>query len=243
MFAKLECIALRTVRYNDKKSILSVYSRQYGRLTFAVPAGGGRTAARLRALLMPLGRFECVTELRPGHEILSMRDVRPVGFPPCDTPVKATLGLFVAELLSSLLREPQEDEALFRFLADASERLAEMPGSSPALANFHIGFMMRLQRFLGIEPDWSTYAPGKVFDMAGGIFLISPPLHGRYLAAKEAEAANALNRMTFRNCGRFRLSRADRNTIIDRLLAYYKIHFPSSGQLKGLDVLRSMYDF
>lgn len=243
MFAKLECIALRTVRYNDKKSILSVYSRQYGRLTFAVPTGGGRTASRLRALLMPLGRFECVTELRPGHEILSMRDVRPVGFPPCGSPVKATVGLFVAELLSSLLREPQEDEALFRFLADASERLASMPDSAPGLANFHICLMMRLQRFLGIEPDWSTYAPGRVFDMTGGTFLLSPPLHGRYLAATEAEAACTLNRMTFRNCGRFRLCRADRNRIVDRLLAYYKIHFPSSGQLKGLDVLRSMYDF
>ena len=50
MYEPLECIALRTTRISDSKSLLSVWERTRGRLTFAIPAGASREARRRRAL-------------------------------------------------------------------------------------------------------------------------------------------------------------------------------------------------
>lgn len=246
MYKSLDCIALRTVRYSDRNSILTAYTRQGGRLSFLVPAGTGRAAARLRALLMPMGRFECVADIRPGRDIHSIRDVKAVVLPPVADPLRSTIALFVADMLSILLKEPMSDPLLFDFIDDALRRLGEnrkgMTLEGAALLNFHICFLIRLTRFLGIEPDWPTYLPGAVLDFADGIFRPFPPSHRNFLPPGESEAASLLGRMNFRNLGHFSMTRFERNTILDRILLYYQTHFPSVGEPSSLSILRMMAD-
>ncbi len=222
MYRPLDCIALRTVRYSDRNSILTAYTRQAGRLSFLVPAGTGRAAARLRALLMPMGRFECVADIRPGRDIHSIRDVKAVVLPPVADPL------------------------LFDFIDDALVRLGDSRRGhalqGTALLNYHVCFLLRLTRFLGIEPDWPTYQPGSVLDFADGIFRRFPPAHRNYLPPGESEAASRLGRMTFRNLGLYRLTRFERNTILDRILLYYQTHYPSVGEPPSLAILRMMAD-
>lgn len=249
MYTSVTCVALRTVKHSDSMSILSVYTAQNGRMSLAIPAGKGREAMRLRALIMPLSVFECQADIRPGRDISRIRDVRAVTLPASGNPVTAVQAMFVADLLQGLLREPQQDTVLFAYIADAAKRLSDLAaGGSPArrrsaLANFHLAFMLRLTRFMGVEPDWATYRPGAVFDMAGGVFRESPPAHGRYLLSAEAEAAWKLRRMNLDNSGFFRFSRTERNTILDRITAYFHIHFPSLPSLDSTAILRHIFDF
>ncbi len=239
MFENLDCIALRTVRYSDTRNILTAYSRQRGRVTVSVPAGNGRGATRTRALTMPLSVFQCVADMRPDRDILQVRDMRgaPVSF--LEGPLRSTLALFIADLLASLLREPQQDETLYDFIVYMREQIAGASGT--ALANMHLCFMLRLQHFLGIEPDWSTYAPGSVFDLADGIFRTSAPMHGRWLPSAEAEAAWKLRRLTPRSAHLFSMSHNDRNLLLDRVMQYYQIHFPGLTPVASLDVLRAIF--
>ncbi len=249
MYTSLTCVALRTVKYSDRTSILSAYSAQRGRVSLSIPAGKGREAARLRALVMPMGVFECQADIRPGRDISPIRDVRAVVLPAAGNPVASVQAMFLADILQGLLSEPQQDEALFSFLASASRHLnliatpTSPTTSKGTLANFHIAFLLRLQRFMGVEPDWSTYRTGSVFDMSGGIFRLQLPNHPRYLPAHEARAAWEIHRMTLRNCHVFKLSRSDRNTILDRLLAYFHIHFPTLPASDSAAILRHMFDF
>ena len=241
MYEKLECIALRTVRYTDRNNILTAYSRQKGRVTFTVPAGTGRSALRMRALTMPLGRFECEAISRTGSEMMRMKDLMAVSDAgtAAPGPLSGTLSLFLAEVLASLLREQQPDVHLYDFIALTAEMIARSP--APRAANLHIAFLLRLQHFMGIEPDWATYRPGAVFDMADGIFRSSAPLHGRWIPSAEAEAAYRLRRMTLRNSHLWQLSRRERNLILDRLIQYYQIHFQRLGTVASLEVLRTVF--
>lgn len=241
MLRPLHCIALRTIKYNERHSILSAYSLEAGRVSFLVPAGAGREASRRRALLMPLGAFECVADIRHGQEVHIMREPRAeiVMHGIHSHPVKNALALFIAEFLTVVLRESQEDVALYTFLRRSIECLnAPISG----VANFHICFLYRLGRFIGIEPDVSTYAPGKVFDMMDGTFRRTPPLHTRYLNSDSAAVVAMLSRMTYDNMHRFRLSRENRNRMLDVILEYYTIHYASLSSLKSIDVLRSLFD-
>lgn len=243
MYQQLDCIALRNVKYNDRNSILTVYTRQHGRLAMLLPATASAESRRLRALCQPLSRFTCMADIRPNRDIYRMRDVKAYAArsAAAQSPRKAAVALFVADFLSAILREPQQDVNLFNYLTLSIEALASAP--SQAVANFHIAFLIHLQHFLGIEPDWSTYTAGTVFDMVDGIFRLSPPLHNRFLPTPEATAAHTMRRMNFRTSQLFRLSRADRNLILDRLIQYYSIHFPGVGAVASINVLRSLFSF
>ena len=239
---QLHCIALRTVKYNDRNNILTAFSLEEGRVSLLVAATASREARRRRAITMPLSFFECVADLRPGHRIANISDVKPSLALPGLTgnPVKITVALFLAELLGVVLRESPEDPLLFNYLTFAAQRLDA--ADNVETANFPIHFLFRLGRFLGIEPDTSTYRKGRVFDMLDGTFRDSAPLHRKFLDGTDAESVYMLSRMTWDNYGKFRFNRSQRRSILSAIIEYYTVHYTSLNQLNSLDVVRELFD-
>ena len=234
-------MALRTIRHSEKHSILTAYSPECGRVAFAVPAGAGREASRRRALLMPLGLVECVADITAGREVHTMRDVR--ALVPLHGihahPVKSAIALFVAELLGIVLREGPPDEALFAYIRYS---VIELDGVVPSRgANFHLCFLYGLGRFLGIEPYTDNYREGMVFDMQDGCYRLSPPMHRNYLPPAESAVVAAMARMDYANMHLFKMSRQERNAVLDGILRYYSLHYSALGSLKSLDVLRVLF--
>lgn len=236
----INIIALKTTKHSDTQSILTAYSRELGRVAFTVPAGSGKSAARIRALTMPLGIIECVSAQRSGREILPMKNPMPIETLNSlnSDPIKRMVAMFVAEILSVTLPNGAPDHTLYDFIV-ASAKVLDAADAT-ATANFHICFLLNLARHLGIEPDTSTYTPNSLLDMADGRWRMSMPLHRNYLPPEESAVAYKLMQMTFGNMRRYRFNRNDRNLIIDNILEYYSLHYTTMRRLKSLDILRSL---
>ena len=67
-------------------------------------------------------------------------------------PAKPTVVLFLAEMLLHVVHSEEADEKVFDFVAAA---LQWLDTAERDYANFHLVFLMRLTRFLGIAPDLS----------------------------------------------------------------------------------------
>lgn len=236
----LHLIALRTIRHSDRHNILTGYTLENGRMAFAVNAGAGASAARMRALLMPLSVVECEARIQPGKEVHTLLQVSPVT--PLHGihahPVKASLALFIAEVLTTLLRDGPADAPLWHYLSLSISTLAELQAAR--VANFHICFLTGLSRMLGIAPDVTDYRRGMIFDMTEGRFRQSAPLHSRFLTASESAIVGVLARLSYRNMHRWRMSRQERQSVLDGILEYISIHYASLSNLKSLEVVRSL---
>ena len=241
MLKTLHCIALRTIKYNERNNILTAYSLEAGRVSLLTSAGAGREAVRRRAITMPMSVFQCVADMRPGRDIYNIRE--PQTYMALHgvyaDPMKSAIAMFLAELLAAVLKESQEDKALFSFLTDAIARLENM---HRGIANFHIAFLYRLGRYIGIEPDISTYMPGRTFDMREGIFRVSPPLHSHYLDSADASVLATLSRISWENAHAYAFSRTERQRVLQLMLDYYTLHYESLATLRSLDVLRALFD-
>ena len=121
MLSNIECIALRTVRVNDSRNLLSVWSRCHGRLTLAMPSGKGRESKRRRALTGPLSLFEPVVDIRPDREVATVREMIPMATSPAMllSPMRAAGATFLAETLDVILRRTEADDILSDFLFSA----------------------------------------------------------------------------------------------------------------------------
>lgn len=239
MLRTLHILPLRVTAHSDRTSILSAYSRELGALAFAVPAGNGPGAARRRALLQPLTHLEVQASLRPGRDVHTFREPRPLQLlhEVMASPVRSALVMFMAEALLPVLRQGEADPLTFDFIVDAMSRLNRR--DTPP-ANFHLTFMVRLAGLLGIAPDCGDYCPGRVFDMIDGVFRSSAPLHGRSLSVEESAVAAALLRIDWDNQGHFRFSRAERARALDRILEYYTLHYANLSALKSPSVLAAL---
>lgn len=237
----LNLIALRLIRHSDRQSILTAFSRERGRVSLAVAAGTGRGAARMQALTMPLSLLDCMVDIRPGREILTLRSAIPSAPLPSihSHPVKQLSAMFLAEVLTAVLRDNQGEDRLYDFISGAVS-LLDTTDSPRAIANFHIWFLYHLGILLGIEPDTSSYRPGSLLDMRDGLWRTAMPLHGQALDAPDSTAAWLLSRMTAQNMNMFAYTRAERNRLLDGILSYYSIHLTDLTRLHSPSILRDL---
>lgn len=237
---KTSLIALKVTRYSDTQSILTAFSRECGKVAFAMTVGKGKGASRLRALTMPLGLLECETDMRPDRDVLPLRQARPLTVlsDMHSNPLKQMLAMFLAEVLAAVLRDSVPDASVYDYLDASIRYLDAMPVDE--VANFHICFLIHLGRLLGIEPDVSTYAPGTMLDMRDGIWRRSIPLHGETLMPEESEVAMRLQRITYANMASFAFTREQRARTLDLVLRYYSLHVTPLSGLRSLEILRAM---
>ena len=155
------------------------------------------------------------------------------------SPEKLALSLFIAEFLYHALRSEQQNEPLFAYLCDSMQWLDI---AEKGFANFHLTFLMRMSRFLGFYPNLEVSDEwNMMFDLREGRFCTSAPTHRDFLQPDEARLIHLMMRMDFPTMHLYRLSRIDRNRIVDVLLQYYRLHIPQFPELKSLSVLQELW--
>lgn len=242
MLTPVKCLALRTVPISDDRALLSAWSDDAGRLTFAMPCGSGREARRRRALTSPMALFEGVADLRPGRDIYTLRDMSPLPGSVAigGTPLHHAQATFLADVLDRLLRRAAPDKALADFVFSSAAILSASRGAS--LAHFTISFLVHLAYGLGIGPGLPDKCRGTVFDMRQGNFRPSAPLHPDWLGDDATRILALLARTPLHRAARLHLSGAARRQALDLILRYYAIHLVDLTDLASLDILRAVFD-
>ena len=118
------------------------------------------------------------------------------------------MALFLSEFLYRAIREEAENRPLFAYLQHSIIWLDEC---GDGFANFHLVFLMRLSRFLGLYPNLEDYHTGDYFDLLNACFTsIRPQLHSSYINPEEAARLRQLMRMNYETMHLFGMSRAER---------------------------------
>ena len=240
MYEKLKGVVLNTIRYSDKHNIVHIYTDERGLMSFAVPQGKTQAARMRNAMLMPLSLVEMEAALRPGRDVATMRDLRRA-FPLTtiySDPVKNAIAMFISELLTHVIQEPEGNEPLFRYIEQSVQLLEQMTGH---VANFHICFLYHLGGHLGIQPNVESYSQGHWFDMTDGVFVPATVQGHQHLPPQEAQVIHLLSRMTFANMGAFRFNREERNRVLDVIINYYRLHNAAIGTLRSPDILKQLF--
>lgn len=240
MNERLRGVVLRTVKYNDKNSVVRVYSDSHGLLSFLLPQSAGKVARMRRALFQPLSLVEIESDMLPSRDIFRIKEARcllPLANLHAD-PVKNAIALFLTELLSNVIVEQERNAPLFSFIFGSVQILDRLESG---VSNFHICFLYNLGMFIGIEPDTATYSSGRCFDMLSGVFSDTLPLHRHFVGKEEAEAVYRLSRMTYSNMHFFKMNRQQRNRLLEMMLDYYRLHNSSLGELRSPAVLATLF--
>lgn len=239
MEQKTRCIVLKTVKYGDNRLIIDFLTREEGRLSASWKIPSSSKARVRRQLFQPLMILDVDTERSPRQPMAQIRDARLsiiYNSLPFDG-MKLSLTFFIAEFLSFATRDMHCDHILFDFVEHS---LLWLDASDRGIYNFHLMFMMRMSRFLGFFPDIESYRDGYFFDLREGRFTAHAPLHSDFLQPLDAARMLTLMRMSPENLHLFRMSRTERNRIIDLCLHFYRLHIPAFGTMKSLDVLREI---
>ena len=242
MQEKTNAIVLHCLKYNDTSHIVNVYTETTGRCAYIIKVSRARKSSVRPSLFHPLALLDLEVEGKNTAQLRRISEVRqlyPLHSIAID-PYKSAIALFLGEFLHHALREEGTNAPLFAYLIHSIRWLDE--NEERSIANFHLVFLIRLLRFLGIYPNVETHAPGDYFDLLGACFCAHPPMHGHFLRPEEAKVIPQLMRMNFATMHLFSFNRQQRMRCLEVLNDYYRLHIPSFPQVRSLEVLKELFD-
>lgn len=241
MHAKIDAIVIDIVKYSDTRNVVTLFSRQLGRLSTISASGNTKAGKARNALLRPLSVISAEINMNPTRELQHLGQISPaiIWRNIYYNPYKTAIALYITEFLSRYLKDSAPDPVTFDFITNA---LAKFDTTSRGVANFHIAFLIRFMELAGISPDISTIEPGDWFDLREGAPSPDKPMHNDILTPSQTALLPKLMRISFDNMHRFRFSAADRRECLDTLLNYYALFFPGVNNLKSPGILTELFE-
>ncbi len=241
MLSKTRGIVLRTMPYNDKSSIIYMYTENFGRRSYLVRWSQRKGGLFSKALFMPFSVLDLEVIHWPKRELHQIKECR-IDFPTnriATDPVRSALAQFLAEVLFRGVQDTEPDQRLFDYLLHSIHLLET---SDEGIPNFHLVFLLGLPHYLGIFPNLESYQEDSYFDLREGVFTSIEPSHPFYLNRQESAFFHKLLRISYENMVLYAFSRKERVRILQHIMSYYRLHLPNFSEIKSLEVLQAFFD-
>ena len=243
MLQRTKGIVIHTFKIKDNQLIAVLYTQQWGRVSYITSIPKTHKSGTKHMLLQPLAEVEVEADMKPKASLFRVRSVQavqPLSSIPYH-PIKSVIALFLQEFLYRAVREEgQPNESFYAYLS-YSVRWLDM--AEHDYANFHLVFLMRISRFLGLQPNVENYYDGSWFDMVNASFVPSKPqAHTYYVEPKECRHLVNLMRLNFVTMHFFKMNRQERLRLLVLINDYYRLHLPDFPELNSLQVLKEVFD-
>jgi DNA repair protein RecO (recombination protein O) len=152
---------------------------------------------------------------------------------------KNAVALFMVELLTKCLKQPEANSELFEFAEDAFLRLDN--SSDTVAANFPLFFALHLPVFFGLRIH-DNYSNDRCFlDLQEGAFVRQQPTHPHYLEERQAFITSQILKVQQpEELEDIRLNQDFRRQLLFTYETYYKLHIQDFGTMKTLPVLKEI---
>lgn len=239
MIEKTRGIFLHAVKYSETSLIASIYTEAYGRQSYLINGVRSKNSAVKAAIFQPLYLLDLEVYYKTGREIHRIKNAR-IAFPYSTIPFdirKSTQVLFLAEVLYKCLREEEPNIELFDFIYHA---LTLLDLTEAGISNFHIWFLFKLTRFLGINPSSDNAQISNFFDLQTARFVHHEPLHSQFTDKHLTVLFSKLFDIDSSTIEKLNYTQHERKLVLEKLLEFYKIHFGNLGEFRSLEVLKEV---
>lgn len=240
MIHQTKGIVLHRIKYSDSSIIANVYTEKLGLQSYIIYASKSKNSKIKINLLQPFYILDMQVYHKETGNLQKIKEFSLAShFHSISSDIKKnTVSLFLSEILNKVLKESDADKHLFSFL-QSSITILDLTTNS--IANFHIVFLIKLCKFLGIEPD-SNFSPVKqVFDMKAGKFITGRPAHPYYFSQELSNYFQKMISLSINNTHSLKPEKKKTTELLYKILDYYKIHLDTPKKINSLPILREVF--
>jgi len=236
MLLKTKGIVIKQTKFSDSGAVVKIFTEELGVQSFFVRGLQSRKSKTKAAMFQPLTMLDMVVSYSENKSLHNIKEVSVwyAYHSVTENMIKRTLLFFINELLHKSLKEETENKELFNWIHNA---LVWLDLADEDFVNFHLVFMMQFSMFLGFYPKKEPAGNFAIFNMQDGLFCNNIPSHPNYVTGDTAIILGKMLEAKFEDSGKLNLNNKNRKLVLETLISYYKIHVPSFGEFKSLEVL------
>ncbi len=239
MLCTTNVIVLSKLKYKDNDLIVKSYTEAYGVVSFLVKGVlKSKKASTKIAYFQPLSQLQIVFNYTKKKTLYIPKDVKiNTIYSSLHTHLlKSTIVMFLSEVLSLILQEEEQNAALYNYLKTVLLWFDE----DTAYSNFHLLFLLDLTKYLGFYPD-TTKTAFNHFNLEQGHFEIKPT--GKYtVSGEEVILLKNLLGTTFDELSTIKINAAKRQSFLNMILLYFKLHLGNFKTPNSLQVLNQVFN-
>ena len=232
-------LVLSSIKYGDNSLIVRILTREAGLKSYLVKGVLKSRKGKLKtAYFQPLSQLELVVTHREKANLHYIREAK-IDYPYTSLPTdftKQAIVLFLAEVLTKVIREEERNTGLYDFLQAALQWL----DTHDQAANFHLVFLLQLTKYLGFYPDTSRHQL-PYFDLVEGEFIDQQGIHP-VIQGDEIVHFKRLLGIHFEASHKVQLSKQERRRMLDVILTYFEVHLQGFSQPRSLAVLHEVFN-
>ena len=238
MICKLKAIILHTVKYTDNSLIVYAYTDKFGRQTYIVNYSNSHRSKNRASLFQSLFLLDIEAYNKQSANIQRIKEYKlsePLHTIAFDIK-KATIAMFLAEVLYKIIREEEPNEKLFEFIFNS---ILIFDKINKRAENFHLHFLANLSKYIGFYPKDISIENG-FFDIKNGQIMPTIPQHELYFDAKNTQILQQLLQIKVSDIHQIELNRLQRENFLNVVLDFYNYHFDKLSPINSLKVFMAL---
>jgi DNA repair protein RecO (recombination protein O) len=238
MVVATKAIVFSAIKYSEADLIVSCFTEIAGVKSYLLRNILKSKKGKLKAsYFQPLTHLELIANHKNKGTLEYIKEAKI--FQPNQTLhtdiVKSGLVMFLSEMLKNCIREEEANTELYIFLEHSIQWLDR----HTEIANFHIHFLLQLSMHLGFYPDASN-SGAKYFNIMEGNFQ-AVNSSNYCLEGPQIENLKKFFEIDFQTLNTIKLSKKDRQALLELVLSYYSFHVQGYQKPKSLAVLNQLF--
>lgn len=238
MLDNSEVIILGYINYSETSIILKAYTKDFGFKSFIIR--GIRTKKKKKIALgelQPLTILDIEFNNSKNDRLSYLKSIKIIEpFISINTEIlKMNICLFLSEFLSKVLKIDLTNKDLYTFIKQSLLWF----DNSENISNFHLLFIIRLTKYLGIMPKYSK-EQFSFFDIENGIFT-NTPLSKNYIEGRVVDNLYSILGTKFDYNNSVLSNVNQRRNMLNFLISYYEYHIPGFKKPKSIGILNELF--
>ncbi|MBQ1177027.1 MAG: DNA repair protein RecO [Paludibacteraceae bacterium] len=209
-------IVLTTTRYKDNAYIANIFTKDFGKVSYAVYNPQSKRAKIKLQHLQPMSIVDIEVTHRENKDIqqLSEAKLHPLSYQLYDHPGKISICFFLAEIIQRSIETTNVDVDLYQFITHSLETLVQ----SKEIQAFPLAFLLDFSKYIGIYP----------YDEVENEVIKLLSNEDKELFSKLLQQPQGL-------------TLGERRRSMQLIIDYYKHYLPGMGEIKSLSVLTELF--
>ncbi len=239
MLISTNAIVLSKLRYRDYDLIIRCYTQQYGVVSYLLKGVfRGKKKNAKTAYFQLLSQLQIITNHRGNRSLQAIEEVKLNHLYTSlhSNILKTSVVMFLSEVLSSTLKEEEQNETLFSYL----ETTLLWFDAHDQCGNFHLLFLLNLTKHLGFYPDTNNMH-FDYFNLNDGAFQ-AKQIGSYSISGENLVLLKQLLGTTFDALSLIKINAKQRQLFLNMILLYFELHLGSFKKPKSLHIFNQVFN-